>query len=68
MTEAEPELKCAVLYISQRQILAFFYIKNDVVNLVCGGPGKPKNIKILKKSRIPALTELCSSRVRLGLT
>jgi enhancing lycopene biosynthesis protein 2 len=28
---------------THRQILAFLYIKNDGADLVCYGPGKPKN-------------------------
>jgi hypothetical protein len=53
------------LYSNHRQILAFFKIKNDGVYLVCGGPGKPKNIFFLNsRSRIHALAELCSSRVQ----
>jgi hypothetical protein len=46
----------------------FLYIKNERAYLVGGGPGKLKNIFLNSRSKIHALAELFSSRVRLGFT
>jgi hypothetical protein len=57
------------LHINHRQILAFLDIKNNGADLFAMGLGSTKIfLKINSMSRIHALKQLCSGRVRLGLT